>query len=266
VFLFRAPTAVVVLVISAWIVAATVCGVLFGRRLRTSHEGLREPVGAIQAALLAFVAVLFAFGLAMGVDRFEGRREALVVEANAIGTTYLRAELLPEPQRSRSLRLLQEYTDARIELSDTDVDSTPFDNAVSKGREIQRSLWSDAGTAVAQLPNDTAPRLYLESLNQMIDADTARVSALGNRIPLSVLTLHIVAGGLAMGVLGLFMGLLGRGARVALAGAVLVVLILLVIIDLDRPRRGFVVVPRGPLTALRASMNEVPAAGGPILN
>ena len=265
-FLFRASTPVVVVVIGGWVLAATVAGIVVGRRLRTNNEGLRDPVGAMQAALLAFVAVLFAFGLSMGVDRYEGRRQAVLVEANAIGTTYLRAELLPEPERSRSLHLLQDYTDARIRVSNTDVDTEAFNEAVSKGREIQRSLWAEAGSAVKGLPTDTAPRLYLDSLNQMIDADTARVSALGNRIPVSVLTLHILAGGLAMGVLGLFMGLIGRGTRVVLVGSVLVALILLVVIDLDRPRRGLVVVPRAPLTALRASMDEVPAAGGPILN
>ena len=100
----------------------------------------------------------------------------------------------------------------------------------------------------------------------MIDADTVRVAALSNRIPTSVLLLHIVAAGLAMGALGLVLGLHAKGTGIALAGAVLVIMILLVIVDLDRPRRGFVVVPQTPLTSVRASMNDEPAAGGPILN
>ena len=164
------------------------------------------------------------------------------------------------------MRLLQEFTDARIELSDTDGESGPFDDAVSKSHDLQRSLWALAGTAIADLPVDNAPRLYVDSMNATIDADTSRVSALNNLIPTSVVLLHIVAGGFAMAALGLFMSLHGKGSRAAFAGALLVVLILLVIIDLDRPRRGFVIVPRALLTALRASMNEVPAAGGPILN
>ena len=265
-FLFRVSTPVVALVVTLWVVAATVAGVWLGRRLRTTHEGLRDAVGAIQAALLAFVAVLFAFGLAMGVDRYEGRRQAVVDEANAIGTTYLRAQLLAEPARSRSLHLLQDYTDARIELSNTEVESEPFNAAVSKSREVQRSLWSNAGSAIADLPIDSAPRLYVESLNQMIDADSSRVSALGNRIPSSVLVLYIAAGGLAMGALGLFMGLHGKGTRAVFAASAVVALILLVIVDLDRPRRGFVVVPRAPLTSVRAIMSDEPAVGGPILN
>jgi hypothetical protein len=107
---------------------------------------------------LTFVAVLFALGLAMGVDRYEGRRQAVVVEANAIGTTYLRAQFLPEPQRSRSLRLLRGYTDARLVLSAADIETAPFDAAVSKSRDIQRSLWADAGTAIAGGGSDNASR------------------------------------------------------------------------------------------------------------
>lgn len=187
--------------------------------------------------------MLLAFGLSMGVDRYEKRRQTVVAEANAIGTTYLRAELLAEPERSRSLQMLQQYTDARIELSDTDVDSTPFDVALSASHDLQRSLWSSAGTAVAD-----------------------RVSALRNRIPSSVLLLHIAAGGFAMASLGLFISLHGKGTRAAFAGSVLVALILLVVVDLDRPRRGFVIVPNAPLTDLRAGMNDEPAAGGPILS
>lgn len=265
-FLFRVPTLVVALVVATWVVVATVAGIWLGRRLQRTHDGLGDAVGAVQAALLAFVAVLFAFGLAMGVDRYEGRRQAVVDEANAIGTTYLRAQLLPEPARSRSLHLLQDYTDARIELSNTEVESGAFNAAVSKSRDLQRSLWSNAGSAIKDLPIDSAPRLYVESLNQMIDADSTRVSALGNRIPSSVLLLYIAGGGLALAALGLFMGLHGKGTRAVFAASVVVVMILLVIVDLDRPRRGFVVVPRAPLTSLRVSMNDEPAVGGPILN
>ena len=69
-----------------------------------------------------------------------------------------------------------------------------------------------------------------------------------------------------MTALGLFMGLHGKGTRTVFAASVVVVMILLVIVDLDRPRRGFVVVPRAPLTSLRVSMNDEPAVGGPILS
>ena len=151
-FLFRVPTLIVGLAIGLWVVGITFLGIAVGRRLRATREGLQQPIGVIQAALLTFVAVLLAFGLAMGVDRYESRRQAVVVEANTIGTTYLRAQLLPEPQRSRALRLLSEYADARLELSNTDVETKSFDAAVSKSHDIQRTLWSDGARRSPLVP------------------------------------------------------------------------------------------------------------------
>ena len=78
---------------------------------------LHEPVGVVQTALLGFVGLILAFGLALAVGRYETRRASVVEEANAIGTTYLRAQTLAEPMRSRSLELLTDYTDSSIRLA-----------------------------------------------------------------------------------------------------------------------------------------------------
>ena len=72
-------------------------GLLIGRRLRQRHEVLREPFGVLQAALLGVVGLILAFGLSLAVGRYEDRAASVVSEANAIGTTYLRAQLLAEP-------------------------------------------------------------------------------------------------------------------------------------------------------------------------
>ena len=95
----------------------TVAGVLLGRYLRKHSDTLREPFGVLQAALLGLVGLILAFGLSLAVGRYEARRAAVVSETNAIGTTYLRAQLLPEPVRSRSLALLRDYTDLVLRLS-----------------------------------------------------------------------------------------------------------------------------------------------------
>ena len=99
------------------VLGTTLLGVLAGRRLRTHAETLREPFGILQAALLGLVALILAFGLTMAVGRYDSRRAAVVAEANAIGTTYLRAQTLQEPMRTRSLELLERYTDTSIVLS-----------------------------------------------------------------------------------------------------------------------------------------------------
>src|SRR6187551_520579 len=105
------------LILSAIVLGATAIGLFLGRYLRHRSEHLREPVGVLQAALLGLVGLILAFGLALAVGRYESRRTAVVDEANAIGTTYLRAQTLAEPARTQSLAALRRYTDAAIELS-----------------------------------------------------------------------------------------------------------------------------------------------------
>src|SRR5256885_13936784 len=114
---FRLSSLELALIILAVIGTATVAGFLAGRYLREHSEALREPFGVIQAALLGVVGLILAFGLTLAVGRYEDRRAATVTEANAIGTTYLRAQLIAEPARTRSLGLLREYTDRALQVS-----------------------------------------------------------------------------------------------------------------------------------------------------
>ena len=263
--LFRLGTPALVLVVFAIVVGCTSIGVASGRYLRERGDGMREPLGVVQAALVGFVALILAFGLTLAVGRYEARRDALVDEANAIGTTYLRAQTLIEPVRAPSLRLLRQYTDDRIALSNAVPDSARFRRASLESQAIQRRLWGLAGEALNASPQASAPRLYVETLNEMIDAHTTRLAALENHIPDAVMYLQIGISALAFGVLGLYLALLGRGVLPPLIGAVMVAVLLLVIFDLDRPHRGFITVPSAPLVAQRASMVPPPAAVGPAI-
>ena len=112
-------------------------------------------------------------------------------------------------------------------------------------------------------PTASAPRLYLDSLNEAFDAQTTRVAGLGNRVPTPVLLLEMVGAALALGLLALHLGTLGRGPGIALLAAVLVASTLFITFDLDRPVRGLINVPADPLTTLRTSMDAPPAYGGP---
>jgi hypothetical protein len=251
------------LVVAGIIFGATAAGIIVGRALGTREKGLKEPLGVVQGALVGLVALLLAFGLTMAVGRYETRRTTLVDEANAIGTTYLRAETLAEPQRTESLGFLRQYADARIDLSKAVPDSAKFQAASDRSVALQNQLWARAARAMTEAPTASAPRLYVESLNEMIDAHTTRVAALDNRIPAPVLWLQLLASALALGILGTFLASHDRGIFMSLIAAGLVTVMLLVIFDLDRPRRGLITVPDAPLVAVRASMNTPPVATGP---
>lgn len=245
------------------ILGATGLGVFLGHRVRHLSESLREPFGVLQGALLGVVGLLLAFGLSLAVSRYEDRRSNIVAEANAIGTTYLRAQTLDEPVRSRSMNLLVRYTGSAIRFSDHVPGSTEADNNRRREERIERRLWRLAGEALDGAPTASAPRLYVESLNNMIDAETARVAALGNRVPTPVLLLEILGSALALGLLAAYLAIVGRGVLAVGLASVLVAFLLLVTVDLDRPTRGLIQVPDTVLKDELASMLQEPAAAAP---
>jgi hypothetical protein len=260
---FRLSSVELGLLLFAIVLGTTLAGVLVGRRLRASSEALREPFGVLQAALLGLVALILAFGLTMAVGRYDSRRAAVVTTANAIGTTYLRAQTLREPVRTLSLRDLERYTDATIRLSRAVPGTAAADEAIADGERLQRSLWRLAGEALAGSPRDSAPRLYVESLNETIDMQTVQVSALSNRVPYAVLVIEVVGAAIALGLLALYLTILARGVATVVLAAAFVSVLLLITFDLDRPVRGLVTVPATPLLDLRASMELPPAARPP---
>jgi hypothetical protein len=251
------------LIIFAVVAAVTVAGVLLGRRLREHHETLREPFGVLQAALLGLVGLILAFGLSLAVGRYEDRRAAVVSDANAIGTTYLRAQLLADPVRSRSLVLLHRYAELALRMSHEVPSSPSMTRTIAAEDVVQRRLWSLAGQAIAAAPIASAPRLYVDALNSMIDEQTVRVSALNNRVPVSVLAVEVFGAAAALGLLGLHVSVLGRGLWPMVIAAALVTMLLLVTFDLDRPTRGLITVPDTPYRSLLASMSLPPAASHP---
>jgi hypothetical protein len=155
------------------------------------------------------------------------------------------------------------YTDAEIRLSNAVPGSAGARDAIADGSRLQRSLWRGAGEALAASPIDSAPRLYVETLNEMIDMQTVRVSGLNNRVPTGVLVVEIVGAAIGLGLLAMYLAMLSRGVVTVLLAAVFVSVLLLTTFDLDRPVRGFVRVPNTPLVSLRVSMELPPAARAP---
>ena len=207
--------------------------------------------------------LVLAFGLSLALGRYEDRRAAVVDDANAIGTTYLRAQTLSEPMRSQSLRSAGQIHRRRA--------ATHRRGTGQRGRRRDHRVGIGAAEPAlgpgrsgrAEGTDGTAPRLYEESLNEMIDQQTVRVAGLNNRVPTEVLLLEVIGAAGAMFLVGLHVGLLGRSLTPLLLAAGLVTFLLFVTFDLDRPTRGFIEVPDAPLAALRASMNEPPAYGPP---
>ena len=199
------------LLVFAVIGGASALGVLAGRYLRRHSETYREPIGALQGALLGVVGLILAFGLSLAVGRYQDRRADVVTDANTIGTTYLRAQTIAEPQRSRSLGLLRAYNDLAIRVTSEIPGSAAIRATTAQQGALQRSLWRLAGESMNARPRDSAPRLYVDSLNEMIDQQTVRLSGLNNRVPDAVLWLELIGAAVALALLALYISVLGKG-------------------------------------------------------
>jgi hypothetical protein len=141
-------------------------------RRRRSEQEDRPPVGEMVAATLALLAFLLAFTFGLAASRFDVRRGLVVEEANAIGTTYLRAALLPEPHRAEVRTLLRDYVDVRLEA----VEPGKLDRSIARSKELHARLWDHATAAGRENPASIVVGLFIGSLNEVIDLHTKRLT------------------------------------------------------------------------------------------
>lgn len=245
-----------------WLLFLATIAVIFlavegGYRLgkyRRGHTPEKDaPVGAMVGAMLGLLAFMLAFTFGLAASRFDERRHTILDEANAIGTTYLRSGLLPEPQRTAVRRSLREYVDVRLEGTRQE----KLAEAISRSTELHTQMWSQA-TAAAELdPRSIVTGLFIQSLNELIDLHATRVMVgLRSRIPAVIWVSLFFVAALTMATMGYHEGL--AGTRRSLASLALVVsfsAVLLLTADLDRLHEGFLQVSQQSMLDLQKSMN-----------
>jgi hypothetical protein len=223
-----------------------------------------DTITMLVGALLGLLALLMGFTFSVALSRFEARLDAVLEEANAIGTTALRARLLPEPQASTSLKLLRDYAQLHLDLTQRGLSPAAFAAAVESSNNIQEALWLEA-KAVAARNNAVVPTgLYLQTLNDMIDSQEKRLTAFRNRVPGAVL---VALYGIAI-LAACFTGYSGwteaQRSRISdyLVGFVIAGVILL-IQDLDRPGTGFINISQQPIIdTIKSMASYTPAEPG----
>ena len=227
-----------------------------GRWLGIRAGGRGEPnVPTLEGAVLGLLALMIGFTFAMALSRFEARRDAVLDEANAIGSTALRARLLPAPNNVECLKLLKDYVQVRLDITQRVPSPAELNSAVTRSNEIQEALWQQA-KAVAEKDNGMVPTgLFIQSLNEMIDNQAKHLSAVRDRVPNIVfLTLYGVAA-VASGFAGFASGVGRRTSRLTIyVMIVLVCTVILMIQDLDRPLTGFISHSQQPMIDTAASI------------
>lgn len=237
-------------------------GYRIGRRgEHRASESSRNHVNVIQASLLGVLALLIGFTFSLSLQRYDSRSEAVVDEADAIGTTYLRAQLLAAPAAADVQELLREYLSVRIGAGAISLDRHA-ERAVLLGRanEILDELWQQAVLATSRDPGPATTGLFVQSLDELIDSYGRRDAALDRHVPELVLFLLYGTFLMTGTIVGYASGLAGhRASFVAYVMVALMVLLVFIIVDLDRPRRGLIEVSQQSLLDLSVSMGE-PAA------
>jgi hypothetical protein len=227
-----------------------------GRRrgVRVGGRG-GDDVSTLEGAILGLLALMIGFTFAMALSHFDARRDAVLHEANAIGTTALRARLLPVPHNSEALKLLREYVQLRLEITQRVPSPMELNALIDRSNALQEALWQQA-MAVAARDNGMMPTgLFVQSLNEMIDSQEIHLTALRNRVPNIVLIALYGVTAVAAAFTGYASGLEARRSRLPVyVMGVLVSSVILLIQDLDRPGAGFIRVSQQPMVDTAASI------------
>jgi hypothetical protein len=230
-------------------------GFLLGKNAaRHGEQESGAADSAVKGAVAGLAALLLAFSFSLAAGRYDQRNTLVVREANSVRNAWLRADLLEEPTRGRIQQLLRDYLDARLKYTGAGYNPTQIAASAMASQQLQQQIWQVISEQSRINPPGNISTM-VPAVSEMMDAGAAIEAAYSNTVPAIVLILLFGA--------IIFTGLLvghsfGRAGRrhilTAVVFALLVTLVVSVILDLDRPRRGVIRENFGPLENLKATM------------
>lgn len=244
--------ALIVLGLLAGGLAASELGYRLGRAFSPKDDAFGRQFDVIRGATFALVAFLIGFAFSGAGSRFVDRYDIVVQEANALGTAWLRADLLPEPERARLKATLKEYTADRLALLRAP-DEGELARLLGKVDGLHRTMWAEAVAGARGDPG--MMRLVLPPLNEVIDLHTTHLAQARRHLPLPILVVLLATAALSLVLVGF--GNARSGRRFPLLDgiyAAVLAIALWMTIDLDHPRRGIIQIGTQPLADTLAAM------------
>ena len=232
------------------LILVTGIGYRVGKRqgkLAAIPEKLEKTAGTIAGAMLALFGFILAISLSMADSHFEARRKLVLDEANAIGTSRLRAMTVGGEHGTEIVRLLSDYVRLRMDFFAVGEDQNRLKSIYGKTSDLQQRIWDHASVIARDAPSPVSG-ILLSSLNETFDLASTRRWALEVRVPSNVIDLLLVFALLSTGMMGYYFGTCGVRHPI-LSGflfAAFTVAILLVM-DLNRPRSGYIQPEQSPL-------------------
>ena len=242
-----------ILILSAVVLFGAIeIGRWFGMRAKPKGVG---SIPTLESAILALLALMIGFTFAVVLSRFEARRLGVLNEANAIGTTALRARLLPAPHNQECLKLLREYVQVRLDLTQRIPLASELKTALTRTNAIQEALWLQAKEVAAKNNGMVPTGLFIQSLNEMIEDHEKRLIAFISGVPnIALIVLYAIAM-VASAFSGYAAGVEAQRSREPMYVAMaLFIAVILLIQDLDRPTDGFITASQQPTQDVAASI------------
>ena len=226
---------------------------------RPKKSEAEKESGTVKSAVLALLGLLLGFSFALAGTRHEARRELLVEEANSIGTTVRRAQLLPEPHGSNVAQLLREYVPLRIEAHREAQFSDKFVTARKQSAELQDRIWAEAVAAAAERPSPITAS-FIASLSETIDLEAKRVAAKRNHVPGAVWLLLLCVAGCGLWLVSYPAGTSGRqSVPERFVFPILIAIVIAIITDIDTPRAGLISLDERPLLEINETLRGASA-------
>ena len=255
--IYAFPLWLVGLVLAFLLLGAAETGYRIGlRKCRESDDIDADSGGGaiVLTSLFAVLGLLLAFTYSAAVERHESRRQAIVQEANALGTAFARADVIAEPLRSELKRALYDYAATRLPSQNTDTYESRA-KAFKETMAAQQRIWPITRRAVSAEQRGPLAFGLLAAINEVMDQHTIRLDVLSNKLPAPVMYLLLLIAMMALAITGFNAGTQGRMGRWRLSGfALLLAGLLLMILDFDRPDQGLIQLQRASLEATVAEM------------
>jgi hypothetical protein len=237
----------------AGVVGAHEIGFWLGSLTRSADDPFDRQVALVRTSTAALVAFLIGFAFSGAASRFIDRQDLIVKEANALGTAYLRADTIAEPQRGQLKAALKEYTADRVTLLSRE-GRDQIEPLLAKVSGLHERMWRSAikGT------QDNAPLMavLLPPINEVIDLHSTHLAMARRHLPIPIMALLLGTAAISVGMIGFGNGRVGRRFSVvdSVYGAVLVIALWMTI-DLDYPGTGVIRVSNLPVAETLAAMN-----------
>jgi hypothetical protein len=243
---------VVVFVISLvvlWLSAQI--GAFLARRLRPLTEDERRDLDLVISSSLTLLALIIGFSFSMAISRYDQRKDYEEEEANAIGTEYVRADLLPATEAAKVKQLLVQYTDQRL-LFYTVRDRQRLDTISNETTRLQNNMWAMV-QSVAKTQQTPTIALVVGGMNDVLNRQGYTQAAWWNRIPPGAWALMVALAICCSALIGY--GTHQQRARLSVIMPFLVSIAFFMIADIDSPRRGVIRVAPQNLISLSQSLH-----------